>query len=57
MNRFIDILFFLMLTFGGFYGLKKTLVHIRNTCLIEVHKGLMPLGPFMEKMTGKKSPF
>ena len=57
MNRFIDFLFFIMLTLGGIYGLPKALFHVRNAVMKEVHKGLPPLLPFTEKMTGQKSPF
>ena len=57
MNRFIDFLFFIVITLGGAYGLKKALFHVRNAVLIEVHKGLPPLLPFTEKLTGKKFPF
>ena len=56
MNRFVDFLFFIMIVLGGAYGLKKALIHVRNAVLIEVHKGLPPMLPFTEKMTGKKSP-
>ena len=56
MDRFVDFIFFIMIVLGGAYGVKKALFHVRNAVLLEVHKGLPPLLPFTEKMTGKKLP-
>ena len=57
MNRLVDILFFLAFVFGSGYGLQKAVIYVRNAVLVEVHKGLPPMQPFTEKMTGKKSLF
>ena len=57
MNRLIDALFFLMVTFGTGYALQKAVLHVRKAVMIEVHKGLPKMQSFTEKMTGKKSLF